>query len=343
MSPHPFTKSAPPRPWYVRAYQELAVHELLILTFLLILNAAVWFSGPDPNRLPNIARVGGLLALLLVSICLVRGGALDKMPWWRALLYRFGIYGPVQISYFFFKTVLPQVNKTTLDSQLYAFDLKVFGFEPAMALDRFVTHATTEWFAFFYFGYFFLLALHVVPILFFSRRRHILGEFTFAIIMVFCVGHSLYMAVPGYGPYRAMAGAFQHSFPAGLWHDLVMSAVKSGGAQMDIFPSLHTAAPTAVALFSWRNRKELPFRYTWPLVAFCTVNIIIATMFLRWHYLIDVVVGLALAATGVWLSRPVTRWELARRERLGYGAVWPEFTPVPSANKDYPSDATSVA
>jgi membrane-associated phospholipid phosphatase len=112
---------------------------------------------------------------------------------------------------------------------------------------------------------------------------------------------------------------------------------------MDIFPSLHTAAPTAVALFSLRNRKELPFRYTWPLVAFCTVNIIIATMFLRWHYLIDVVVGFALAATGVWLSRPVTRWELARRERLGYGAVWPEFTPVPSASKDYASDATSVA
>jgi membrane-associated phospholipid phosphatase len=140
-----------------------------------------------------------------------------------------------------------------------------------------------------------------------------------------------------------MASSFAHPFPAGLWHDLVVSAVKSGGAQMDIFPSLHTAAPTVVALFSFRNRKELPFRYTWPLVAFCTLNIIIATMFLRWHYLIDVVAGLVLATTAVLLSRPITRWELARRERLGYGALWPEFMPAAGATKDYPGDATSVA
>jgi len=66
-------------------------------------------------------------------------------------------------------------------------------------------------------------------------------------------------------------------------------------------------------------------------------------MFLRWHYLIDVVVGVALASTAVWISRPITRWELARRERLGYGDVWPQFVPAPSARKPYARDATSVA
>jgi membrane-associated phospholipid phosphatase len=95
---------------------------------------------------------------------------------------------------------------------------------------------------------------------------------------------------------------------------------------MDIFPSLHTGAPTMLALFSFRNRKDLPFRYTWPVVAFCAVNIIIATMFLRWHYLIDVVAGFSIAVGAVLLGRPVVRWELARRARENLGELWPEFS-----------------
>jgi membrane-associated phospholipid phosphatase len=223
------------------------------------------------------------------------------------------------------------VNTTTVDRKLYQLDLSLFHFEPAMAWDHFVNSATTEWFSFFYFGYFLLMAVHVVPLLFFGRRKQIVGEFTFALIVLFSIGHTLYMVVPGYGPYRAMAGAFQNAFPNGPWHSLVMEAVHSGGAQMDIFPSLHTGAPTMLALFSYRNRNALPFRYTWPVVTFCTVNIIIATMFLRWHYLIDVIAGFSIAVTAVLISRPIVRWEIARRARENLGQLWPEFTNAPLA------------
>jgi len=280
--------------------------------------------------------VGGLLLTFIVSILLVRGRLL-KQAWLSAIIYRLGIYGPVQVSYFFLKHVLPLVNQTTLDQKLYALDMTLFKVEPAMAWDRFVNPTTTEWFSFFYFGYFLLMAVHVVPILFFGRRKQVIGEFTFAMLILFSCGHTLYMMVPGFGPYRAMAGQFQNAFPQGVWHDLVMNAVRSGGAQMDIFPSLHTGAPTALALFSFRNRDKLPFRYTWPLVAFCAINIIIATMFLRWHYLIDVIAGFSLASFAVLLGRPVVRWELARRSREGLGELWPEFS-----NKEAGEELASV-
>src|SRR6185436_17176502 len=106
MSPFPRSPSRQERAWYLRAVSELAVHEWMILAFLLILNTAVLLSDPDPNWLAGVTRVGGLLALFLTTLLLVRGGALDKVPWWRALVYRVGIYGPVQISYFFFKIAL---------------------------------------------------------------------------------------------------------------------------------------------------------------------------------------------------------------------------------------------
>lgn len=329
-------------PWWRRTLRETAIHDFAVFTFLLILNGAVLGTAASQERSACLERTGGLLGIFLISILLVRGRLL-KRSWVAALVYRLGIYGTVQISYFFLKHVLPLVNATTLDRKLYALDLKLFGMEPAMAWDRYVNSATTEWFSFFYFGYFLLMAVHVVPLLFFGRRKQIVGEFTFAMLILFSVGHTLYMVVPGYGPYRAMADAFQNPFPHGPWHELVMSAVHSGGAQMDIFPSLHTGAPTLLALFSYRNRKQLPFRYTWPVVTFCTVNIIIATMFLRWHYLIDVVVGFCIAVTAVLVSRPVVRWELARRRTENLGELWPEFSNAPLRGPGSKDLASGVA
>ncbi len=330
--------------WFMRTLRETAIHDFAVFGFLFVLNAAVLATPSGAERSFCFARTGGLMLAFLTSVVLVRGRILRK-SWTAALIYRVGIYGSVQISYFFLKHVLPLVNTTTLDQKLYAFDLSVFKVEPAMAWDRFVNPTTTEWFSFFYFGYFLLMAAHVVPLLFFGRRKQIVGEFTFSMLILFSIGHTLYMVVPGYGPYRAMTDAFQHPFPPGPWHELVMNAVHSGGAQMDIFPSLHTGAPTLLAFFSYRNRDKLPFKYTWPIVTFCTANIIIATMFLRWHYLIDVVVGFSLAVTSVLLSRPVVRWEIARRRRENLGELWPEFTNAPltgSGSKDLPSHVAAA-
>lgn len=317
--------------WLRRTLRETAVHDFAVFAFLLCLNGAVLGTPSSPERSFCLVRTGGLFVAFVLSILLVRGRLL-KVTWLAALIYRLGIYGVVQVSYFFLKHVLPLVNTTTLDQKLYELDLWLFHCEPAMAWDRYVTPATTEWFACFYFGYFLLMAVHVVPLVFFGRKKQIVGEFTFGILVMFSIGHSLYMVVPGYGPYRAMADSFQHPFPSGLWYNLVMDTVHSGGALMDIFPSLHTGAPTVLALFSYRNRHELPYRYTWPIVTFCTVNIIIATMFLRWHYLIDVIAGFSIAVSAVMLSRPIVRWELARRKREGLGELWPEYSNASSGS-----------
>lgn len=311
--------------WLMHTLRECAIHDFAVFGYLLALNIVVIGTPPSPEHDACVARTLGLMATLLITIVLVRGRIL-KHTWITALIYRIGIYGPVQVSYFFLKQILPLVNTRTLDQKLYAFDLNVFHVEPAMAWDKFVNPATSEWFSFFYFGYFLLMALHVVPLLFFDRRKQLVGEFTFGMLVLFSMGHTLYMVVPGYGPYRAMADSFHNTFAPGTWHNLVMNAVHSGGALMDIFPSLHTGAPTLIAFFSFRNRDKLAFKYTWPVVTFCTANIIVATMFLRWHYLVDVVAGFSLAITIVLISRPVTRWELARRKREHLGALWPEFS-----------------
>ncbi len=307
-----------------RWIRELAPQDWLVLVYLSILVVIAARCPPSAAQAVSVERMGGLFGFLFCTLVLVRGGIL-RHKFWAPLLYRFAIYGTVQLSYFFLATLLPIVNVTTLDGGLYHLDLTLFGFEPALAMDRIVTPLTTEWFAFFYFGYFFLLAIHVIPILLFQKSMRVLSEFALGMLTVFCIGHLVYMLVPGYGPHHALAHEFKNALPHGMWRDMVMATVASGGAQMDIFPSLHTAAPTFIVLFSFRNRDKVPFRYSWPLVGFFALNIMIATMFLRWHYVIDVVAGLGIATLAFQVGVTFSRREERRREGRRMTESWPRF------------------
>jgi membrane-associated phospholipid phosphatase len=130
------------------------------------------------------------------------------------------------------------------------------------------------------------------------------------------------MLVPGYGPVRFLAHRYENPLPPGFWLDAVLNAVQSGGAQKDIFPSLHTAGPVFLSLFSFRHRNKVPFKYTWPFVAFFSANIVIATMFLRWHYLIDVIAGIALSTGAFLVAGVISRREIDYREQHGLQPVW---------------------
>jgi len=307
-----------------KIFRTFAVADGLVLAYLLELNLAVLLAPASPMRRQSLLEVLGLLAVYVVCLGLVRTGALRSNNW-AALLYRIGIYGTVQQSYVFFKHLLPVVNPGSLDHKLFALDHVLFGFEPAVWADRFVTPFTTEWFAFFYFCYFFLLAAHIFPIVFGSRDQLLLGEFMLGMLIIVCLGHTGYILVPGFGPFRAFPELFKHDLPSGLWMDLVWSTVRSNGAQKDIFPSLHTAGPCFIAMFSFRNRERLPFRYTWPLLSFFAANIIGATMFLRWHYVIDVFAGFTLASLAALISPLITRWEVARRKAENLRPMVPLF------------------
>lgn len=318
--------SGPPaRGGFFAVLERFAPQDWLVLGYLVCVNVAVLRGTPGTVRDEGIVKVALLLAWVALGVGAMRGNWI-KDGWIKAFVYRWTIYGPVQLTYFFFRDLLPVINTGSLDRQLYELDLALFGVEPAVLFDRFVSSTTTEWFSFFYFGYFFVLALHVIPILFFSGNQRVLGEFALGMLIVVCAGQTVYMLVPGWGPYHAMPEAFTRPFPDGPWYRAVIGAVSQGGALKDIFPSLHTALPAFIALFSFKNRALSPFRYTWPLVLFASLNIIGATLFLRWHYLIDVVAGLFLASAAAWLAPGVIERELFRRVRLGLDPLWPEYT-----------------
>ena len=136
--------------------RRLSVVDWLLLTYLTILVLAL-AHGSGPSRKLCLERTSVLLAIHLATLVMLRGGFARNgtaVP----TIYRWVSYGTVQVSYFWLRDILPTVAPHSFDEQLYRLDVRLFGVEPTVWADRFVSSATTEWFAFFYFGYFFLLS-----------------------------------------------------------------------------------------------------------------------------------------------------------------------------------------
>lgn len=304
-----------------RLARELAVQDWVVVAYLVVLFACVLF-GHGPRRVMALTCSGIDLALFVAALVFTRGGYLRGTA--GALVYRAGVFIAVFGSFSHLQYILPTARAIVVDADLYALDLRVLGFEPAEAFDRFVTPATTEWFSFFYFGYFFIVAAHVFPMLLTNQPRRVIGEFALGFLAMFCIGHVLYIIVPGHGPYQHLASHFEHELTGPVWWRAVRATVDSVDitSRTDIFPSLHTGAPTYLALFSIRHRRLNPFRYTWLPLTVVTSQIILATMFLRWHYAVDVAAGLTLATVVATLAPRIVAWEERRRFANGAADVW---------------------
>lgn len=303
----------------------LAAQDWLLLGYLLTLFWLV-LIGYGARRLPALCALSIDIGAFVAILWWVRGEG-ERVTWLSALLYRFGILVALLGSFLELQWILPAASGRPLDADLHALDLRVFGVEPAEAWDRFVRPATTEWFAFFYYGYFFLVAAHVLPALFFGKNQRFLITFGFGFLWLYCIGHVVYTIVPAYGPYAYLE--FHHPLDGGLWWPLVKRTVASvdGVARTDVFPSLHTAGPAFLTLYALLRRGRAPFRYTWLPLAFSATQIILATMFLRWHYLIDVCAGLVLAISGIVVGQLALAWDEARVAAGGQRA-WPSLEPA---------------
>lgn len=254
-------------------------------------------------------------ALLFVGWCaIVAALRLRREDGLVIVAHRLAVLLVIVASYLLLKWLLPVARGVSVDDALHRVDVSIFGVEPTLWLQRFVTPARTEWFSFFYLGYFPLIAAFALPVMFVRRCEGLLDELAMTIVPIVCIGQLTYFLVPGFGPHRHLEFVVQ--LPSGTFFDIVNAAVANAGAQKDIFPSLHTALPLSLALFAFDHRRLPVFRYTFPLVMFAAANIIVATVYLRWHWAIDVVAGIVLA----FIVR-FAAVRLAARERTAWPAL----------------------
>jgi membrane-associated phospholipid phosphatase len=175
-----------------------------------------------------------------------------------------------------------------MDGALARLDVAIFGSDPTRWLEPLLNPWTTLVLEICYSSYFFLPVLLTVHVL---RRREYAKFFAYAATIVGCFFTTYvgYYAVPAYGP-RAYV-EYGEPLPLGAVAGALYRTIDAlDYIKLNAFPSGHTAVSLVCLALLWREDRRLGKLGT-PLVA----GLIVATVALRYHYLIDVVAGVLVA------------------------------------------------
>jgi hypothetical protein len=298
----------------------LAPHDVIIALYMVVVLGliAIFATGPMPIAWAIAADAVALLGLGFVA------RAVPEVPRFvRVNLYGAVVVFSIVFSYLMLHDILPVVRKDSLDATLAAIDVRLFGTQPAFVIEKLNKRPIIEWLSFFYFSYYTVSGLWAVGVVWIAPSPRTKLEFGVGTAIAFCTGHLLYMCVPAFGPYKFFDGQFQGPIDGGFFWGLVYGSVKSAGALKDVFPSMHTCGPTWYALFAvMQARRDRRFLIPAVLTCFFAANIVVSTMVLRWHYVIDVIAGLTLASTAAFLAPRIAAWDARLRARRGVPEAW---------------------
>lgn len=195
------------------------------------------------------------------------------------------------------------------DATLNHIDTLLFaGHNPAFLLQRFQNPRSVEFFAFFYALFIPYINLSIIlsaigrpP---FERDQFITGW-----IFTYAISYLGYLFLPATGPGAFLGSAFSVQLPPGPLYHLIQVAIANSGGMLGAFPSLHVGSSLYLCLFDLRTNRLRGLTYL-PIV----LLIYGATIFLRFHYVIDLITGTLIAVTCLQLGpRTFSAWARARQ------------------------------
>jgi hypothetical protein len=231
--------------------------------------------------------------------------------------------GVLAISYTWIKLLVPVLHPVLFDQALFDLDRKLcFGVAPTVFVlnlfsDPHFLHFIDHAYVNLFFGGMFLS----YGIVFSAPSRRIRMTFMTSVALMWLAGAWLYMLVPSLGPAYSFADIWMpygrdlritQIVQAKLMtnYRAVLELARGGHGQVSpllgiaAFPSLHVATQALVAI--WLRR-------IWPagqvLFGFAAFVVFIGSMITGWHYLVDGLAGLALAAGAYWGANALAKKE----------------------------------
>lgn len=185
-----------------------------------------------------------------------------------------------------------------LDPEMAAIDrFLFFGHDPVRSLQAIIWAPLSEWLAFCYSFYAALFPL-VFGIVRAAGGTRALKELALAVTLCMGIGLITYSLVPVVGP--MFFTQFEVPIDAQYVQSLKEALMDRTRIPRDCFPSLHTANTLLLCWAAFRSSR----RAFWLLLPFAA-SIPFACVYLRYHYVIDVLAGAALAAGVVALVKRI--------------------------------------
>jgi membrane-associated phospholipid phosphatase len=275
--------------------------DTLNLSFLFFLTGVTLFFA---GRIPSImALVLGYTLLIICQILLIFLKDRNSV-----LRFIYDLAFPtisILIIFDSLEQIVHFINPRDIDPLLVKLDYLLFGDHPTVLMERIMSPLLTDILQIAYTSYYILPVTLGIVLL--SRQRP--GNFDYALFMImlcFYLSYLGYMVTPAIGP-RFTINHMQTMELKGLVlaEPVQQFLNRLEGIKRDAFPSGHTGIALTVLCLSWRFEKKL-FLLFLPLVA----GLIFSTVYLRYHYVVDVIAGAMLPALTLLLGdRYYGYWE----------------------------------
>ncbi len=320
--------SGTPRP-AVRQYCWLAGIWVVVALFVIVTvvrsrEVQVPFRDPGGEffRLRVVRAVFLFAGLALLDACArasrrgftlrrAAGVLRDRWPWQRLVGAFCGIvaYYVVYVCYHNLKSW--DAFNTPRDTSLRRVDSWLFfGHTPAVLLhDLFGQHLAAYVFVDFYESFSTLVTVSVISALVFSNRLRDGYVFLSASMWVWILGVASYYLVPSIGPFysasrdfaglpRTVVTSTQEAYLADRTLLLQHPGAHNAFGELSAFASLHVGFTCMIALML----RYYGFRWATRVMALYVCVVILATVYLGWHFAVDVVGGMTVALLAVWLG-----------------------------------------
>jgi membrane-associated phospholipid phosphatase len=220
------------------------------------------------------------------------------------------------------------VNGRDVHHVLDALDRQLFGVQPVLWAERFITPGRTEVMSLLYMNFFWIAPSTSVLLLLRGRWPEF-RQATLAVLVCFYLGYALYVLFPAAPPRLVLVYEFTRTLQGypHLFSNLSARAfellpVDSRAA----FPSLHAGVSLVALMCAWRYARG----WFWGLLPFA-VGLWVSTIYLRHHYAVDLLAGWALAPPAVWLAPRLDRWWAGQQARRGYASAQGASDALPPA------------
>lgn len=233
-----------------------------------------------------------LLAVFALSYFL--NGKLKPKIW--TLVTVVGIYASLTVLYKETAT-LNKLFYPTIDPLLIHWDELIFGFQPALEFSKAFPSALFSELVFMgYFSYY-LMPLIIIFLLF-KKASEQLREFGFILITSFLIYYLFFIIVPAVGPQFHFDYPENHIEAQGIFGRIIKLIQENGEVPTAAFPSSHVGMALIMMIWLTKHLKKY-LKYFIPFV----ILLILATVYIKAHYVVDVIAGILTAPLVYYLSK----------------------------------------
>ncbi len=256
----------------------------LTASYLAITAALVAAVG---NAVPGRAwLVAGHLtlagALLILNRASPSAGIVSVIRDWHPLMLFPLLYKEVEL-------LAAVIGDWRLSVAIPAWESALFGGQPSQYLsERLAFVPLSEYLHFCYLSYVIVIP-SVAAYWYISGRRAAFGELLLTLTTVLLASYLFFILLPVDSPYY-LSQRLGPPLAGHFFFDLVHQMSAFGGARGGAFPSAHVSGAVVVILVAWQRQRRLAY-----LLAPVTGGLLIATVYGRFHYVLDTIAGASLA------------------------------------------------